>query len=662
MTTLFLDTETYSETPLAAGVHRYAEDPFAEIMIETYAIDDGPVVTVDRTAGEPSVWTLFDPEDFDAIVMHESMFDRTMFRVVDGVDIPVHIVHDTAVQARSHGLPGGLDKLCAIFRVPDALAKHKEGRSLIQRFCKPQPKTFKLHRATRHTHPDEWQRFLSYAGNDILAMRYLKGKLPTWNYPNREHPLWCLDQAINDRGFCVDTELAQAAIAMIDEIKAQSKEDVSEMTDGRVGSVMQRDALLEELLLEHHVRLPDMTQSTLEKRMEDPDLPEAAKALIGQRLMISATSTAKYQKVMSAVCDDGRLHGTLLFCGAPRTKRDAGRLFQPQNLPRPDMPVEAIERTIQTIKAGLGTTMLDEPMRAAWNALRGLVVADKGKKIVQADFSQIEARVLPWLAQEEWKLQAFRDYDVGIGPDLYRVGAARILNLDIDQVTKPIRQMYGKVPELACGYGGSVGAFRAMASTLGMDIPAEHEIKEIVDAWRERNQRIASWQDGLWVTLENAARSAVQSPGKVFEAGPYIRFEKWRNWLRMELPSGGYLSYADPHFFDHSHGGPNSLCFWGVNSYTRKWERLYTYGGKLSADATQATARELFAYNWQHVEDQGFPIVLRCHDELLTEPIDDPEFSVDKLVAAFTRRPPWIDDKLPISADGWETQRYGKLD
>jgi len=661
VTTLYYDTESYCETPIAAGVHRYAEDPFAEIMLESWAIDDGPVAVNDLTAGEQSVWTIFDPEDFDEIVIHNSMFDRTMVRTVGGIDIPVRLIHDTMVQARAHGLPGGLDKLCSIFRVPEELSKHSVGKKLIQLFCKPRPKSFKLRRATRLTHPKEWEEFKAYAGGDIEAIRYLKPRLPRWNYPDREHALWEIDQRINDRGFFVDQELAHAAIATIADVKAEVNAETFDQTDGRLHSTTQRDKLLEELLLEHGVRLPDMQQGTLERRLEDPDLPMAAKALIEQRLLVSGTSTAKYQKALDAVCEDGRLRGSLQFCGAARTKRWSGQIFQPQNLPRPDMPVEEVLDGIELMKSGMAWTMHDEPGRLAWNALRGLVIASPGRKIVQADFSQIEARVLPWLAGAQWKLDAFRAFDEGRGPDTYVVGAARILGISIEEVTKALRQMYGKVPELACGYGGASGAFASMVEVLRMEPMSPDVVATIVREWREANPEIANWTDGLWVRLEEGAREAIQSPGRTVEVG-YVVFEKWRNWLKMRLPSGGWLSYADPHFYDHPHGGPNSLCFWGVNSYTKRWERLYTYGGKLSADATQATARELLAYNFEHIEEQGFPIVLQVHDEVITEPVDDPNYSVNNLVAALTRRPPWIDDKLPISADGFEAYRYRKED
>lgn len=657
---LFHDTETYCEVPINNGTHIYAAS--AEIIIHSWAIDHGPVQVWDVTAGGDM------PDQLacallmaDTIVGHNyGTFDRAVLRH-SGITIPPERIHDTMVQAMSHGLPGGLDKLSTIFKLGD-LGKDKEGKALIQLFCKPRPKNMKLRRATRLTHPVEWQRFLEYAGRDIVSMRELYfNKLPRWNYPAREHPLWCLDQKINDRGFKVDLDLARAAIATVERAKEIADDRTQEMTEDRVRSTNQRDELLKELLLEHGVYLPDMTAYTLERRLEDPDLPDAVRELLSIRLAQSATSTAKYNKLLSSVSADGRLRGTLQFCGAPRSKRWSGKVFQPTNLPRPDMPQEEIEHGIEAIKAHVAHLMFDDPMRVTWNAIRGTIIADEGKKLIQGDLSGIESRTLPWLAGEQWKLDAWRAYDEGRGPKVYKTGASRILGKPIDELTSDDVQAYGKVPDLACGYGGAVGAFASMAKVYGVNLP-EWQVYEIVRAWREAHPAIADWDTGFWAKLDHAARQAIRFPGQTFEAGEHIRFERWRNWLRMELPSGGFLSYASPEIVaDPRRPGNDTISFWGINNYTRRWERLYTYGGKLSADATQATARELLAYNMPHV-DEKYPIVLSVHDELLTEVLDNLNYSVEDMISRLTRRPPWIDDNLPLSAGGFEGYRYKKDD
>lgn len=665
MSVLFIDTETYSEVPIGNGTYAYVEG--VEVMITSWAIDDGDVIVSDHIAGDPGPFDLYDVDDFEWIVIHGGngpTFDRLVLRAAGVVDIPVHKVWDTAVQARSHGLPGGLDKLCQIFKVPEAEAKHKDGKKLIQLFCKPRPKNVKIRRATPRTHPVEWDRFLSYAGGDIHAMRYIFNKLPRWNYPTREHGLWQLDQRINERGFQVDVELAEKAIDMIAHEKGKIDAETQELTDGYINSTTQRDALLRELMIEHGVTLPDLTKDTIERRLEDENLPEPVKDLLRQRLMTSTTSTAKYSKILKAMSPDQRMRGSLLFCGAPGTKRWSGKIFQPQNLPRPDMDVDEIERGIEAIKGDYWDMMVLEPMRLSWNALRGLIIAGEGKKLVQADLSQIEARVLPWLAEEEWKLKAFAQLDAekragsSSGLDMYKITAGRLLGKAPEDVTKDERQSHGKVVELACGYQGAAGAFAQFAALYGVDMP-EHEVMEAVRAWREANPAIADWTHGLWTKLNNAAIEATVTPGRWIDAGRYIKFKRYNDWLIMRLPSGGYLSFASPKMIPNKKFGGEQLSYMGVDSYTRRWKRIPTYGGKLSAFATQATARELLAHNMQAI-DKKYPIILQVHDEVLTETPDTDDYTVAELAGMLAARPDWIDDKLPLAADGFEDYRYRK--
>jgi DNA polymerase len=663
---VWLDLETFSETPISSGTHAYAEA--AEVMLVAWALDDGPVLVFDRTydgACIPAAGPMFPPlleralaDPANTIVIHNSSFDRVVLHY-QGVDLPPERIEDTAVQALSHGLPAGLDKLCNIFKVPEEVAKHQGGKELIRVFCTPQPKTSKVRRRTALTDPAKWEEFKRYAGGDIHAMRYLHKHMPRWNYPQQpEHALWCLDQRINDRGFQIDLELAEGAIASVKRITADQNREAKEMTEGRLNSTRQRDKLLAELCLEYGVYLPDLTSSTIERRLEDPDLPEPVKELLANRLMVSSASTAKFNKVVKAVGSDGRLRGALMFSGAARTKRWSGRLFQPQNLPRPDMKQDDIDEAVEAFRAGAGDIFLDEPMRAAWNCLRGLIVAKPGHKLVQADLSGIEARILPWLAGEDWKLQAFRDQDAG-GYDVYTLTAARLLGIDPSEVTKEQRQAYGKVVELACGYGGAGGAFAQFAALYRI-VMEQWEIGEAVRGWRDAHRAIADWDNGLWAKLDRAAREAIHRPGSIVQAGEHIAFEVWRGWMKMHLPSGGFLSYASPKIIADERMGGDTVSFMGVNNYTRKWERITTYGGKLSADATQSTARELLAANLPGIEEAGYPIILLVHDEAVTEPVDNDNFTVVDLCQRLARRPEWIDDKLPLAAGGFEAYRYRK--
>lgn len=657
---LYLDLETYCEVPINHGTHAYAEA--AEVMLVQVAVDDDPVqvweVTPETQGSQ--FYALSQMIDMaDIVVTHtKDGFDRVVLHY-QGIDIPLEKHHDTAIQALSHGLPGGLDKLCTIMGVTGDMAKDKAGKQLIQLFCKPRPKTSKIRRATKETHPIEWGRFLSYAGQDIVAMRELYRKLPRVNYPSpREHALWCLDQRINDRGMRVDLGLARGAIATVAAAKKIMDKRTQEITDDQLRSTTQRDQLLQLALADYGVSLPDMQGSTIERRLEDPDLPAGLRELLALRLQTATTSNAKYNRLLKAVSSDGRLRGALQFSGAARTKRWSGKVFQPQNLPCPDLDAAEIDLGIQAIIGGGAHLVWDEPIKLCSNAIRGCIVAEEGKKLVVSDLAQVEARVLCWLAGEQWKIDAYNAFDAGTGPDIYCVTASRATGKDVKK-EDPERQSHGKHPELACGYGGAKGALFAIATLFGYDIGAR-EAMEIINSWRQAHPAIADWDTGLWKRLDDAARNAIQNPGKTFAAGDHIRFERWREWLRMELPSGGFLNYAAPAIMeDPRRPGQTCVSYMGVNNYTKKWERLTTYGGKLSADATQATAREIMAENLPEIEKAGYLPVLLVHDEVVTEVSDDQYHGVEHLNALLAAQPEWAKG-LPLAAGGFEAYRYRK--
>lgn len=640
---LWLDLETYSEVPIRCGTSRYAEG--AEVLLSAFALDDDPVDVVEGWS--PALTSL--ANSAEKIVIHNARFDRTILRE-QGVTLPIGKVHCTQAQARSVGLPGALGTLCEILGVPVDKAKDKQGKALIQLFCKPLPKNRKERRATKHTHPIEWARFVDYAGLDVDAMREVYRRLPTWNYQGFERQLWQLDQAINERGFAIDLDLARAAIdAVAAEQKRLGKRTV-DLTDGAVASTNQRDELLKHLLQECGVSLPDMQKGTLERRLADENLPDTARELIAIRLEASSTSVAKYQALVNGTSADGRLRGALEFCGASRTGRWSGRLFQPQNLPRPRHSNDEIEETISALKEGVADIVFPDVIARCSSAIRGSIVAPPGKKLIVADLANIEGRVLAWLAGEEWKLEAFSAYDRGEGPDLYLVTAGQILGKRPDQVTKDERQSSGKVPELACGYQGAVGAFSSMARLYGLDLP-ESEVLKIVKAWRARHPNTVS----LWYTLEGTAHDAVRNPGATLDCGR-LKLRRDGNWLRMVLPSGRALCYPSPWIDVEDR---NSLTYKGINQYSRKWERITTYGGKLVENATQAVARDVLADAMIRAEAAGYPVVLSVHDELICETLDTDEFSAAGLVEIMCTNPTWADG-LPLAAEGEEMKRYRK--
>lgn len=685
MTKLYLDTETYSEVPITHGTDKYAEA--AEVMLFAWAIDDGPVAVVDEANGEPRPAelreALADPQVI--VTAHNSRFDRTVLAAT-GTPIPLERWRDTMAKAFAHSLPGSLAALCDILKVPAEHAKSKEGKQLIQLFCKPRPVKSKIRRATRATHPQEWAKFIEYAGLDIIAMREVDKRLPEWNYKGRELELWFLDQLINDRGVCIDTELVHAAISAVDRAQKQLASRTQELTRGEVQAATQRDALLAHLLGEYGVDLPDMQMATLERRLEDPELPQGLRELLAIRLQASTSSTSKYKTLARSTNADGRLRGCLQYCGASRTGRWAGRLFQPQNLPRPSLPQEVIDQGIQGLKMGVADLLDDNVMRLTSSAIRGVIIAPKGKKLVVADLSNIEGRVQAWLAGETWKLKAFREYDEGRGPDLYKLAYAKSFGIRPEDVTKDQRQV-GKVQELALGYEGGVGAFLTFASAYALDLEAMAEkawdaipIAILEEAqgmleWTKKQKRPTfglsdrawvvcesfkrGWRKGhpeiaaMWGELGDTIRAAIARPGVTFQCRK-LKVRRDGNWLRIGLPSGRALCYPSPRVEED-----NSITYMGVNQYTRKWSRQSSYGGKFFENVCQGLARDVMGHNMPAIEDAGYEIDLSVHDELLTEAEDRPDYSHTELAALLAANPPWAQD-MPLAAAGFEAYRYRK--
>lgn len=708
---LWGDLETWSEVPINHGTHAYAAG--ATIMLWAYAIDDGPVKVwdvlnntvqwTDDLVGEMQVVEArVMPDDLrDALCdqsmemwFHNSHFDRTVMAHAGSVieraaaqNIPRW--RDTMVQALTHGLPGSLGELCAILQVPQDEAKDKAGRQFIPLFCKPRPAGSMVRRATKQTHPVEWARFVEYAGLDISAMRAVNRKLPEWNYRNqgdvRELALWHLDQRVNDRGVAVDRELALAAIAAVATAQQILTDRTVDITAGGVSRTTQRDVLLGHILSEYGVDLPDLQLATLERRLADPELPTELRELLGIRLQASTSSTSKYGSLVRGTSADGRLRGLLQYSGATRTRRWAGRLFQPQNLPRPSLKQDVIDLGIEALKEGCADLVTDNVMELTSSAIRGCLVASKGKKLVVSDLANIEGRCAAWLAGEAWKLQAFREYDEGTGPDLYRLAYAKAFVMLPADVQKDQRQV-GKVMELMLQYEGGVGAFLTGAATYGIDLDdlaekawptlpgwARDEAAEflawsrskkrntygladktftVCDAlkrtWRAAHPRIAV----LWKDLESAAIRAVEWPGQRTQAGPFV-LRRDGAWLRILLPSGKYLCYPSPEALGEK------LTYMGSNPYSRKWVRLNTYGGKLFENACQSLARDVMAHNMPAIEAAGYEIVLTVHDEVITEAPDTSAFTAQGLSALLAANPPWAPD-MPLAADGFEDYRYRK--
>jgi DNA polymerase bacteriophage-type len=701
---LWFDTETYSECDLKThGTPRYAEHPSTEIMVAQWALNDKEPEVLDCTRGHSPYQgyinrVLANPNVI--VAAHNAFFDRTLVRECWGIDVPVERWYCTMVQAMAHGLPGALGKLGPVLGLPNDEHKDKRGRDLIMLFCKPRPANMTLRRATRETHPKEWAEFLEYSRQEISAMRAVSKAMPTWNYAwpgqegrlagHRERKLWHLDQKINDRGFLADTDLAEGAIRATNTEKKRLKEEIDEATDGVITNATQRDQLLAYILAEHGVVLPDMKADTLRRRAEAPELPEAVRLLLNLRLEATKTSTSKYSTLLNMVSADGRFRNGLQFSGAQRTARWAGRGFQPHNMLRPTLPQCVIEYGIEALKANTQADMvplvLDSVMELAANAVRGCIIAPPGRKLSIADLSNIEGRKLAFLAGEEWKLQAFRDFDAGKGPDLYVAAYARAFSVDPDGVNGGMRQI-GKVMELALGYQGGVAAFVTFAAVYRMDLEKlaaavfaaasgaawadaqgwwKWAVKKgrtlslperiyvacqvLVTAWREAHPATVRF----WNDAENAVRKAIAQPKTPFPVGDHIVVQVDGHWLRARLPSGRCVCYLHPKV-----SASGEITYMGINQYTKQWARIKSYGGKLAENWDQASARDVLAENMPEAEAQGYEIVLGVHDELLSEVDDNDEHTHEGLAAIMAAVPPWAPG-LPLAAKGFDTYRYRK--
>lgn len=543
----FHDLETWAPVPIKNGTHVYAES--AEAMIWAFADGEGRVKVWDIVNGSlhwydeivdgwiedlaPSVpkelnGIIDDPEAL--VFFHNGgqfdfpVLERAMPEIIRRV--PWSRRRDTMVQAYLHSMPGALDKLGEVLHIESDKRKHADGKKLVQLFCKPQGEPFQKRygtdRATKQTHPVEWQRFIRYAGGDIITMREVHRILPRWNLTPKQWELWACDMRMNFRGFAVDLELAHGAVRASEAAKARLAKESTELTDGEVGATTQRDALLSHILETYGVELPDMRADTLERRLDDPDLPEIVKDLLRNRLQASMNSVSKYKTLLKGVNSDGRLRGCHQFRGAFRTGRWAHRMFQPANLPRPDMPQAMIDIGIDAIKSRSEDLVFDNAMRVISNTIRGAIVAPPGRKLVVSDLSNIEGRVAAWLAGEEWKLQAFRDYDTILpgldakgkplrkGVDLYvKAYMASFNHADAATVSKDMRQI-GKVEELMFQYGGGVGAWLTGAATYGIDLgKMTEQVWDTLPQWAKDEAR--SFLDWLYEKAEEGYRKRIEA-------------------------------------------------------------------------------------------------------------------------------------------------------
>lgn len=620
---LFLDTETFSGVDLKkVGAYAYAEHPTTEIMICTYAIDEGRVQTWDCTESPTMPRELrkalrrVSRKKAKIVMANGLLFDRLVIREKWGIDLPVCQIEDTMIMAFRHALPGSLDMQCQVLGVDAEHAKDKAGKALIKRFCKPTPKTYKIRRYTRETHPEEWDKFLRYAALDIIAMREVYWRIPDWGNTPKEDEILLIDQLINDRGFYVDVDLARAAIKAVQAHKEELKEEAWERFGGKLTGNDFLPALRD---LAPAFTIHNAQKSTLNDLLEDPDFPDEGKVLIEMRLGASSTASTKYNPLVNGLSADGRRRGCLQYGGAKRTLRWAGKGFQPQNLARGEYSDDhegKIKRregesdVAFWVRSHMLTNGINSLLRgtAHWaydiskltaSTVRGCIIPAKGKKFVVADYSNVEGRGLAWIAGEKTALMVFR-----AGRDIYCETAGKMFGLDPEYIKanrKDLRQI-GKACELGLGYGGGVAAFLQFAKNLGLDLYAMADVMKgtfpdhiwaaakrgyeyarineakrppkpgkkderptyilpknvwltcdaIKRMWREAHPKTVAF----WAELEDAVLCAIRNPGKAYWAGANVRPDG-KKALKIVRTKAKH----DP-TFDEERDDPNAAGWW----------------------------------------------------------------------------------------------------
>ena len=679
MRTLSIDTETFSSVDLAkSGVYRYMESPDFEILLIGYSFDEGPVHVHDCT--QPGCWprdlmdALFDPNVTK--YAYNAVFERQAFAHALEEYLPPEQWKDTMIMALECGLPGSLAAAGTALGLPEEQLKDPRGKALIQYFCKPCRPTRVNGGRTRNLpkhDPEKWALFIEYNRQDVVTEMAIRKKLEKIPVPASEWDLWHLDQEMNDRGIRIDLPMVDNIVRYDEQRRAELLDEAREITGlSNPNSLAQLKPWIER----EGMDVPQLRKDDVEALLKQEDLPPEVRRVLEIRQALGKTSTAKYGAMQEAVCEDGRLRGILQFYGANRSGRWAGRIVQVHNLAKnylPDLDLArelAEEGDFDTMETLFGETafVFSELIRTAF-------IPSEGRRFVVSDFSAIEARVVAWLAGEQWTLDAFK-----AGEDIYCKTASMMYHVPVEKhgQNKHLRQK-GKIAVLACGYQGGVGAMKAM--DRGGSIP-EEELQSVVDQWRAANPNIVKlWYDyeaaaktairegrpvrrGIRIPAENIAEREYMAGGRVREysvrKGITVTFTYRNGNLIVVLPSGRRLVYwgarleADP-----SKGGRESIVYMGVNQVTKQWGKTETYGGKLVENVVQATARDCLAEAMRRVTAMGYEIVMHIHDEMVVDvPIEDTD-ALARINKAMGDPIDWAPG-LPLKGDGYETPFYKK--
>lgn len=641
MKTLSIDIETYSEASLSStGVYRYAADQSFTVLLFAYSVDGGPVQIVDLAQGESL------PAEVEAALSDPTVekwafnaqFERVCLSAFLGEHLDPRGWYCSMVWSTYAGIPLNLAGVAQVLHLETE--KMTEGKDLIRKFSQPCKATKSNGGRTRNL-PEhamgDWETFKAYCVRDVEVERAIAKRLSALPMPAFEWENYWRDQRFNDLGVGIDVELASKAVEADLEIKEALYTQMRHWTGvENPQSVTQLLGWLQE----HGAQLPSLAKADVASALEEADGSVAD--VLAARLEIAKSSVKKYEKMLDCVCPDGRAHGLLQFMGAGRTGRWAGRLVQVQNLPR--QTFGDLEEAAALVKAGhadvLGLLWGSAP-NVLSELIRAAFVAATGSRFLVADFSAIEARVIAWLAGEQWVLDLFKS-----GGDIYCETGTRMFGQEVKKHS-PLRQR-AKVAVLACGYQGGVGALKAMGGEkLGL---GEDEMASIVEAWRKANPHIAQ----MWWDVNRAALEAIKN-GTSQMVGRIKVYQKL-GALVIALPSGRELIYPSPRVGENRFGG-ESITFMGLG-LNRKWGRIETYGGKLVENIVQATARDVLAHSMATLEAAGYPTVMHVHDEVITE-VPYGRGSVEELCALMSRGPKWSKG-LPLAAEGFESTYYKK--
>ena len=671
---LYLDTETYSATDIrSAGSYKYMDDPSFEVLLLPFAWDDGAVGVLDLT--DPAdheelqdvIAGLKDPDVIK--VAHNSAFERRAYHRAFGFYQPPEEWVDTMILCAMNGLPMSLEAAGEALGLREQ--KLKEGTALITYFCKPCKPTIANGGRTRnlpHHAPDKWERFKEYAKRDVEVMRTIYNMLHRYPIPEFERELWATDARINERGVRVDIAFAESAIAVDDAFTEEHTQEMQKLTGlDNPNSVSQLKEWLTTVGMDCE-SLNKETVGDMKKTATDP----TTKRVLELRQLLGKTSTTKYRAMTNAACEDNRVRGLLQYYGAGRTGRWAGRLVQVQNLPQNHLDdIGTVRELVRQRDLETLEMCFDSVPDVLSQLIRTAFIAKDGHTFLVADYSAIEARVIAYLAGEQWRMDVFAK-----GGDIYCSSASQMFGVPVEKhgVNAHLRQK-GKVAELACGYGGGVAALKAFgAEKMGL---SEAEMQDIVNQWRLASPTIPR----LWRRIEDAARASLDKPGRKctvlrkyqdveraklnelrtggrgysaeFNAGGAVcTFWRDKDALRCKLPSGRILTYWGARL-DES----NKICFMGQNQTTRKWEKTDTWGGKLVENVVQAFARDCLAVALLRLEKAGFDICFHVHDEIVAEA---PLGTRWEDMATIMGQPIEWAPGLLLTADGYDTKFYMK--